>query len=265
MFSVVAIFYLTTHQFFFIFNSMETLGVIPARYASTRLPAKPLLDINGKPMIQWVWESAKASSLEKVVVATDDERIYEVVKKFGQVVMTSDHSSGTDRVAEVVKKFDTEIVLDIQGDEPLLKPESIDSLIETMIQDREIKIATLISECKNREELADPNIAKVVIDRSGFALYFSRSIIPYFKKDNGVYYRHIGVYGFKRDALFEFINLPPSKLELAEELEQLRVIENGYKIKTVLTPHHTLGVDTEEHLERVRKILKQNCDSESRN
>jgi 3-deoxy-manno-octulosonate cytidylyltransferase (CMP-KDO synthetase) len=238
------------------------LGIVPARYASSRFPGKPLADIHGKSMIQRVYEQSI-----KVYVATDDERIFQVVKAFGgKVVMTSgNHKSGTDRCAEAVilaeletrKRFD--VVLNIQGDEPFIEPHQLE-LVKSCFNNEKTQIATLVKVIHTQEDLVDPNRPKVVISNSGEAIYFSRSPIPYFRgkensdwADSHIYYCHIGLYGYLKSILTEITRLPQSTLELAESLEQLRWIQNGYRIAVRTTTCDSFGVDTPEDLERLLK------------
>lgn len=240
---------------------MEAIGVIPARYHSTRFEGKVLADILGKPMIQHVWENAKkARSLDDLIIAADDDRIIKSVKEFGGKAMFTSPAqpSGTDRLGEVVNPLDVRVVVNIQGDEPLATPEMIDSLAQALISDEEIVMATLITELKDPDQLRDPNIVKVAVDKNGFALYFSRSVIPFNRdrRDDVVYYKHIGMYAYTKDFLYTYTNLPESSLEKSERLEQLRVLENGYKIKCVETDNDTCGVDTAEDLQRVISIIK---------
>lgn len=249
---------------------MKTLGVIPARYGSTRLPGKVLMELAGKPMIEHVYERArKAKSLDECLVATDDERVREACKAFGcQVMMTSPHHpSGTDRVAEVVRGWPSvEVVVNIQADEPLLEPEAIDLAVEALLEDPSIPMATLVHPIRDYQELMDPHVAKVVMDEKGFALYFSRSPIP-FSFDvqpesflpQGIYYRHIGLYAYRSPFLLHLCQLPPSPLEKIERLEQLRALQNGYKIKVKVTSYTSIGVDTREDLEKVRKLMEKRC------
>ena len=244
---------------------MKILGVIPARYSSTRLKGKVLADINGKPMIQHVWERAKKSSLlNDVLIACDDERIVQAAKKFGaKVVLTSpDHPSGSDRIAEAVKLLDVDVVVNIQGDEPLINPSTIDTLAQAMQDDPSCVMATMITALDHEADVLDPNCVKVVVDQNKNALYFSRSVIPYHREkinfSQAVYYKHLGVYAYRKDFLLSFVRLPKSRLEKIEQLEQLRVLEAGYKIKTVLTDHQTIGVDTDADLLRVKEFLKKN-------
>ena len=227
--------------------------MIPARLDSTRFPAKVLADLWGKPIIQHVYERArKAKRLDEVLIATDDEKIFDTAKKFGaEVVMTSKkHLTGTDRVSEAVKKNNAEIVINIQADVPLISPLMIDRVAEVLLDDSTLVMATLMKKIEKKEEFYNPNVVKVVIDKQGFALYFSRSPIPYLK-DNFVSYKHIGVYGYRKDFLLTFVQLPRSPLEKIENLEQLRVLENGYKIKMIETDYELIEVDTKEDLRNI--------------
>jgi len=239
---------------------MKTIGVIPARYASTRLPGKPLLDIGGKPMIQHVYErSRKASRIDDVIVATDDHRIIEAVEGFGgRAVMTSrDHRNGTSRAAEVVANMDVELVVNIQGDEPLIMPEMIDELVEVMRADAELTSATLCYEISEAHFL-DPNVVKVVRDKNDLALYFSRSLIPYGRDmTHQRVYEHIGVYAYSRAFLLEFIALEDTPLSVTESLEQLKILEHGYRMKVTETRYRyeALSIDTPDDLERARTII----------
>lgn len=243
---------------------MSITAVIPARYASTRLPGKPLLEIAGKPMIQHVYERArKAELVNKVIVATDDERIFDVVKRFGgEAVMTSDaHKSGTDRLAEVASSLESHIIVNVQGDEPMIDPAMIDEAIRPLIGDGSIFMGSLKAEIKDEIELNNPNIVKVVVDRNDFALYFSRYPIPYFRdgapeSSPKGHFKHIGLYVYRTKFLLEYAGMPQTPLEEAEKLEQLRALENGYRIKVPTTKLQSVGVDTEEDLERVRRILE---------
>ncbi len=244
---------------------MKAIGVIPARYGSTRFPGKPLADILGKPMIQHVWERAsQAKTLEKMIIATDDERILRKAKEFGaEAVLTSSSlSSGTERVAETVRDLDADIVANIQGDEPLIKPRAIDEAIKSLIDDPEIPMATLAYKMTEKEEIEDPNVVKVVFDKDNFALYFSRSPIPYskLKTQNSKLktYKHLGLYVYRKEFLLKLAKMEPSPLERMEGLEQLRVLENGYRIKVVETEYDSIGVDTPEDLKRVKALLQEN-------
>ncbi len=244
---------------------MEILGVIPARYASTRFEAKVLTDILGKPMIQHVWEKAKQSLvLDDLVIACDDQRIADVAKGFGaKVVLTAKgHACGTDRICEVINSIDVKIVINIQGDEPLVHPTMIDSVARALIDNKQVLMATIMKKIENHQEAEDPNVVKVVVDKNNFALYFSRAAIPYLRESPGVstpprYYKHIGLYGYTKDFLFTYKNLPVSNLEKIERLEQLRVLEEGYKIKVVETKYDTIGVDTAEDLEKLKEYLSK--------
>ncbi|MEW6687144.1 MAG: 3-deoxy-manno-octulosonate cytidylyltransferase [Candidatus Edwardsbacteria bacterium] len=238
---------------------MQIVGVIPARYNSTRFPGKPLAEILGKPMIQWVYERAKQSSfLERVIVATDDTRIYQIVREFkGEAAMTSpSHQSGTDRVAETVRNIDCQIVINIQGDEPLIEPAIINQLAQTMLNDDNLLMATLATRFSNRQELENPNTVKILIDKDNYALYFSRAIIPCFREKEefnlGIFLKHIGIYAYRKDFLLNFTQWPPSLLEKVEKLEQLRAIENGVKIKVIRTDFDSLPIDLPEDLEKIK-------------
>jgi 3-deoxy-manno-octulosonate cytidylyltransferase (CMP-KDO synthetase) len=232
-------------------------GVIPARYQSERFPGKPLALIQGKPMIQRVYEQAReAKFLDRLIIATDDEKIFEAAEDFGaEVQMTSPlHNSGTERVAEVAKKIETPIVINIQGDEPLLRGEMIDDLVEAL-QDKAIPMATLVAKEKDMDLLHDNNVIKVVVDREGFALNFSRSPFPL--EAQGYFLLHIGIYGYQKEFLLALCELPPSKSEKAENLEQLRAVENGYKIKIIETQFSTLSVDSPQDIIRVEKFMDE--------
>jgi 3-deoxy-manno-octulosonate cytidylyltransferase (CMP-KDO synthetase) len=240
---------------------MNVLGVIPARYQSTRLEGKPLADILGKPMIQHVYEAAsRARSLDEVIVATDDERIRRAVRNFGgQVVMTrSDHQSGTDRVAEVAAGRQLDIVVNIQGDEPLIDPAMIDECVGALDGNDGVGLSTLMKRV-DESVFDDPGVVKVVCDARGRALYFSRSLIPYSRTRTADYavFEHIGLYAYTRECLLRLSQLPPARLERIEGLEQLRALENGIPIQVVETgcTDEMISVDTAEDLARVREIL----------
>jgi 3-deoxy-manno-octulosonate cytidylyltransferase (CMP-KDO synthetase) len=241
----------------------SVLGIIPARYASTRFPGKPLVDIYGKTMIQRVYEqSIQTSSLSKVVVATDDERIAEEVTNFGGAyIMTAQtHQSGTDRCAEVASLMpDYSVIINIQGDEPYINPTQI-ALLTSCFTDADVQLATLIKAIHTEEELFNVNIPKVVINAHQEAIYFSRQTIPYIRSVEQEhwlkahqFYKHIGIYGYRRDILLAITQLQPSTLELAESLEQLRWLENGYKVKTKVTELETIAIDTPEDLKKISK------------
>ena len=246
---------------------MKFIGIIPARYASTRFPGKPLADMKGKYMIQRVYEQA-CKVLDRVCVATDDERIFNAVRSFGgQVVMTSDrHRSGTDRCFEAYTNLGggEEVVINIQGDEPFIKPEQIESLI-ACFDSPQTQIATLVrpfEATEGYEALANPNSPTVVMNERHEALYFSPSIIPYLRGvdpeqwlSQHVYYKHIGMYGYRADVLGEITRLPQSSLELAESLEQLRWLQNGYTVKVGITTQETIGIDTPADLQKAISLL----------
>lgn len=239
----------------------KTAIIIPARYGSSRLEGKPLLKVAGKSVIQWVYEKAKASKYaDMIIVATDDERIYNEVKSFGgEVEMTSvDHKCGSDRIMEVVSRHpEIAYICNLQGDEPLIKPESIDEVIKNVKEDEQADISTLIRVLTDDEEINNPNLVKCVIDKNNFALYFSRSKIP-FERNTGIakFYGHLGIYGYKRAALEAMTTLDQTPLEKTESLEQLRALENGMKIKTSIVDFVPVGIDTREDLEKFKKIIE---------
>ncbi|HUS85745.1 MAG TPA: 3-deoxy-manno-octulosonate cytidylyltransferase [Bacteroidales bacterium] len=247
---------------------MLITGIIPARYASSRFPGKPLAEIGGKPMIQLVYEKVKPA-LESVYVATDDERIANVVHGFkGRVIMTSaDHRSGTERCAEAVsyirseQGFNPDVIINIQGDEPFIKPGQINQLC-SCFDDNSVEIATLVKKITDLDDLKNPNKPKVVRDLNEYALYFSRSAIPFTessvsncKGNETAYFKHIGIYGYRTDTLLKISMLTPSPLEIAESLEQNRWLENGFKIKTVVTQWESIGIDTPDDLEYAKLLL----------
>jgi 3-deoxy-manno-octulosonate cytidylyltransferase (CMP-KDO synthetase) len=246
-------------------SSIDTLAVIPARYGSTRLPGKVLISLGGKPMIQRVWERVRQASLvSDVVVATDDERIRSVVQAFGgQAVMTrADHRSGTERVAEVaVARSEAKIVVNVQGDEPLIEPAAIDAAVEAIREDAEVNIATLAVPISNPAEIMDPNVVKAVLDFDSNALYFSRAPIPWVRDRGGPVHarhlKHLGLYAFRRAALLDFATFPHGDLERIEQLEQLRWLENGYRIRVAETEHDSVSVDVPEDVARVEQLLAQ--------
>jgi len=250
---------------------MKITAVIPARYASTRFPAKALADILGKPMIQHVYErTARARLVSEVLVATDDERIAAVVRGFGgRVEMTSvSHETGTDRLAEVAARLDGEIIVNVQGDEPLIEPETIDSAIQPLVDDPTLEMATLKVRIRTLHDFLSPNVVKVVTDRDGNALYFSRSPLPNFRdkwndlKDEAfasgklLCFKHVGLYVYRRPFLPIYAGLVPTPLELAEKLEQLRALENGYRIQVIETTHDSIGVDIPSDLDKVLEKIK---------
>jgi 3-deoxy-manno-octulosonate cytidylyltransferase (CMP-KDO synthetase) len=241
----------------------DVVCIIPSRYESSRFPGKPLANICGKPMIQYVYERvAKAMVIPYVTVATDDERIFNAVKKFGgNAVMTSaTHRSGTDRIAEAVASLNLApeaIVVNIQGDQPIFNPIQVDEVILPLQDDPTVNMSTLIYRIIREEEITHPHAVKVVLDHENFALYFSRATIPYVRGSSvkAEYYKHHGIYAYRRDFLDVFTRLPEGKLEKLEALEQLRALEYGYKIKVVITPYDSVEVDNEEELQRVIRIL----------
>ena len=245
-------------------NDVQVIAIIPARYKSNRFPGKPLAPINGKPMIQHVVERArKVNLLSRVVVATDDERIARCVAAFdGEYVMTrDDHVSGTDRLAEAAETLgvcEHDIVVNIQGDQPLFPPEIIDQVTRPLLEDPNVPMSTLIYKIIREEEIEDPNHVKTVFDKDNYALYFSRSAIP-FQRNPGegtpTYYKHLGVYGYRKNFLLTFVGLPEGEWEHFEKLEQLRALEFGYRIKVVLTTHDSVEVDTDEQLRQVEKLI----------
>lgn len=248
---------------------MNFIGIIPARYASTRFPGKPLVMLGDKPIIQHVYEQA-SKVLSDVYVATDDERIYDAVTKFGgKVVMTSsEHRNGTERIEEAIKKIggNFDVVINIQGDEPFIQPGQIETVCRCF-DDESTQIATLgkpFTEKQGIEALGNPNSPKIVVDNNSYAMYFSRSIIPYIRgmeKDKWLgqypFLKHIGLYAYKTSVLNEITKLPQSPLEIAESLEQLRWLQNGYRIKVGLTDVETIGIDTPEDLDKAKRFLEQ--------
>ncbi len=250
---------------------MKIVAVIPARWDSSRLMGKVLADINGKPMVQHVWEKVcRAHEVDEVVIAVDREKVLKVVESFGaKAIFTSpEQPSGTDRIAEIAGSIDADVFINVQADEPLVHPLMIDDLARVFEYEEGVRMATLIKRIHKKEEISDPHVVKVVVDRKGYALYFSRSAIPYIRDCEGTeslgeadiskrYFKHIGLYAYTKDFLFTYTNLPKSSLETDEKLEQLRVLEHGYKIKTVETRYDTIGVDTPEDLEKVRALLSR--------
>jgi 3-deoxy-manno-octulosonate cytidylyltransferase (CMP-KDO synthetase) len=241
-------------------DSGAVVVIIPARYHSTRLPGKALADIGGKPMIEHVYRrAASAVWVSSVLVATDDERILEAVRSFGGVAcLTSpDHQSGTDRLAEVAAEMSCEIVVNVQGDEPLIEPTMIDEAVQPLLDDPMVVMSTLRRRITDPAELGNPNVTKVVVDRDGFALYFSRAPIPFARDGSPAAsaWRHVGLYVYRRDLLLQLAGLGPTELERSEALEQLRALEHGIRIRVVETEHDSIGVDTPEDLERVRRLV----------
>jgi len=237
----------------------KVIGVIPTRMAATRLPGKPLLLIAGKPMIQWVWERAsQARSLDALYIATPDPEIIQTAQAFGaEALLTSyAHRSGTDRLAEVARLTDGQIYVNIQGDEPLLQPEAIDRAVAPLLEDPTVMMSSLYTEAQP-SEYDQPSIVKVVLDQQGYALYFSRSRIPYPRESTDLpVWKHIGLYVFRRELLLQFAEWTPTPLECTESLEQLRVLEHGYRIRMVYFERAPIAVDTETDFARVRAILE---------
>lgn len=247
---------------------MDVIGVIPARYGSTRFEGKVLADLLGKPMLQHVWERArKAKFLDELIIACDDERILNSALSYpAKAVLTAKaHTCGTDRIAEAVNPIDVKIVINIQADEPLIQPLMIDSLAHALLDDKTLYMATLIKKIDDPKEIKDPNVVKVVADKDNFAIYFSRAAIPYHAQNSEikspVYYKHIGLYGYTKDFLFTYKNLSSSELEKVERLEQLRVLEKGYRIKVIETKFDSIGVDTPEDLERAEEYMRKELKS----
>ncbi len=233
--------------------------VIPARYASVRFPGKVIADLGGRPLIEHVYRrAAQSRSADEVIVATDDERVRRVVEGFGgHVRMTRPtHASGTDRLAEVAEDLACDLVINVQGDEPLIEPEMIDEAVAPFEQDATLMMSTLRRRIVEPSELNSPNVVKVIVDREGFALYFSRTPIPFSRdgRDAAPAYKHIGVYVYRREFLLAFARLEPTPLERSESLEQLRALEHGFRIRAVETRHESISVDTPEDLERVRRL-----------
>jgi 3-deoxy-manno-octulosonate cytidylyltransferase (CMP-KDO synthetase) len=244
---------------------MKVFGIIPARYGSTRLPGKVLVDISGKPMIQHVYERARQSpSLDRLIVATDDDRIYRKVVEFGgEAVQTSSrHPSGTDRAAEAAQILgarESDLIVNIQGDQPLFEPGMVDEIVGPFRDDPTLSMGALVYPIRTREELVNPSVVKVVVDKLGFALYFSRSTMPYVIASAATprYFKHIGPYAYRAGFLLRFTRIEPGELERAESLEQLRALENGYRIRIVETRYDSREVDTPEDLEEVRRLISK--------
>lgn len=266
------------------YDMLKVVVVIPARFNSTRFPGKPLALLKGKPIIQYVYERASSADLiDTILIATDDKRIFDAVTDFGaKAVMTSSaHTCGTDRVAEVAKNIDCEIVVNVQGDEPFIRPEMIEDTVRLLVDDPGASISTLVKKTNNIEEIFSPDVVKVIMDREGFAMYFSRAPIPYYRDEFSELrvtsyglqaeetrtrntqhatrsiecYKHIGIYGFRKSALLNFSTMQRGRLEMIEELEQLRALENGIKIKVKETEHDTFGIDTIKDLKKAEEWL----------
>ncbi len=247
---------------------MNIIGVITSRYASQRLPAKPLVDLLGKTMVQRVYEQARKSRLlSRVVVATDDDRIAQAVKSFGgEYLMTSPEiKSGSDRVAAVAEMMDGDIFVNVQGDEPLIAPEMIDQGVQLLLDSRDAEVGTLAKKIESLDDLVNPNVVKVVMDQNSFALYFSRSTIPFVRDEAdqkrwlqcATFYKHFGIYVYRRPFLRRYATMPEGTLEKSERLEQLRILESGAKIKVGITTFDSIPVDTKEDVDKVVEILRQ--------
>ncbi len=256
---------------------MKVAAIIPARYGSTRFPGKVLFEIQGKPMIQWVFERAGlCQQVEEVIVATDDERVREVVEGFGgRVMMTSpNHPSGTDRLAEAAEKLTAQIIINIQGDEPLIHPETISLVIDPLLSNEPLSMTSVKIPIENYEDFLNPNVVKTICDEQDMAIYFSRSPLPYYRDSQDllsqwkkfgrrppelmpVPMKHIGIYGYRTAFLTAITKLPVTALEQAERLEQLRALSWGFKIKVPTTPHDSIGVDVPEDVEKVARRIKQ--------
>ncbi|MCL2052423.1 MAG: 3-deoxy-manno-octulosonate cytidylyltransferase [Lachnospiraceae bacterium] len=238
---------------------MKIIGVIPARYASSRFPGKPLADICGKPMIWWVYQQAgKVKEFCEIYIATDDERIISVCNQYEMnVILTSDqHKTGTDRVCEVAKKVKADLYVNVQGDEPLIEPESISMAIKPFYENSDLQVSSLMSKIKNPLDVINPNVCKVVTNKDGFALYLTRGIAPYTKKPITYdLYKALGIFGIKPEAAAFFSQAEQSQIELIEEIEMLRFIENGYRIHFKEVDSKSIGVDTASDLEKVRQII----------
>ncbi len=238
----------------------KSAAVIPARFGSTRFPGKVLAELQGKPIIQWVHERAKASCADEVIIATDDEKVKTSAESFGAVAkMTSpDHPSGTDRIREAVADSDAEIIINVQGDEPLIPPHEINRLIKVMQDNPEIEMATVAVAAPREEINNNPNVVKVALDDAGFGLYFSRAGIPFLRQggEDMPVYRHWGIYAYRRDVLEKLVKLPEGKLEKCEKLEQLRALENGIRIFVLISDFQSIGIDTPEDLEAAELYLQ---------
>jgi 3-deoxy-manno-octulosonate cytidylyltransferase (CMP-KDO synthetase) len=241
-------------------SPLKVIALIPARYGSTRLPGKVLADLDGRPMIEHVYRRASLSPLvSETIVVTDDLRIATRVNDFGgKVRLSKAHETGTDRLAEIAATIDCDVVVNVQGDEPLVDPAAISELVAPFANDSGLQMTTLYRRIHEPAELTNPNVVKVVLDRGGFALYFSRAPIPHVRDPRGGWppmYRHIGLYAYRRSALLVLASLEPTPLERAESLEQLRALEHGIRIKAVETQYESFGVDTQEDLDQVRRLL----------
>ena len=239
----------------------QTAVIIPARYGSSRLEGKPLLKANNKPIIQWVWEKAKnCTGIDRVIIATDDDRIFNACKEFGaEVEMTStEHKSGSDRIAEVAKRHpEIAYIINVQGDEPLIEPANIELVRKGVAEDNTADISTLVREIKDKDEINNPNLVKCIFDVNNFAMYFSRSKIPYERNEGkSKFYGHLGIYGYKKEALFKMTSLSQTSYEMSESLEQLRALQNGMKIKIAIVENVPVGIDTIEDFEKFKRMVE---------
>lgn len=242
----------------------QTAIIIPARYGSSRLEGKPLLKACDKPIIQWVWEKAdKCEKIDRIIVATDDERIYDACKSFGaEVEMTSaEHKSGSDRIAEVASRHpEIAYIINLQGDEPLIEQDNIELVRKGVVEDENADISTLVRLIETEDEVNNPNLVKCVFDNNGYAMYFSRSKIPYERgvntNNSWKFYGHLGIYGYKKEALFRMTKLPQAPCEKAESLEQLRALQNGMKIRVSVVNNVPVGIDTIEDFEKFKKMVE---------
>lgn len=239
----------------------QTAIIIPARYGSSRLEGKPLLKAGGKYIIEWVWEKCtKCGGIDRVIVATDDKRIYDACREFGaEVEMTStSHKSGSDRIAEVVSRHpEIGYIINVQGDEPLIEPANIELVRKGVVEDDTADISTLVREIKDSDEVNNPNLVKCIFDVNNYAMYFSRAKIPYERNEGkSKFYGHLGIYGYKREALFKMTSLPQTTYEMSESLEQLRALQNGMKIKVAVVQNVPVGIDTQEDFERFKALVE---------
>lgn len=239
---------------------MEIVAIIPARYGSTRFPGKALAELMGRPMIEHVYKQVrKVEEIDRVIVATDDKRIYRAIEKCGgeAFLTSSEHQSGTDRISAVARKMECDLVINVQGDEPLVDPGMIKEAFSPLLGNNEYVMSTLKKQIVDETEINDPNVVKVVADKEDNALYFSRSPIPYPRQKGFNYYKHIGLYVYRRNFLLKYSQLEQTSLEKSESLEQLRALENGYQIKVIETKYNSIGVDTPADLARVEKIMER--------
>ncbi len=241
----------------------QTAIIIPARYGSSRLEGKPLLKAGGKYIIQWVWEKcSKCKGIDRVIVATDDDRIFEACKEFGAEceITSTEHKSGSDRIAEVAKRHpEIAYIINVQGDEPLIEEENIELVRKGVVEDSDADISTLVREITDKNEVNNPNLVKCIFDVNNYAMYFSRAKIPYERNaDKSKFYGHLGIYGYKKEALFKMTSLPQTSYEMAESLEQLRALQNGMKIKVSIVKNIPVGIDTIEDFNRFKNIVEKN-------